>query len=106
MVKYSPFLFDLSSEKAMVYQGYPTPELDAAWENITDGGTEATPVNILPHLKFTLVRPTRISERVLAQLGTTDPDPTMVRYPDHHGGGIMASLGVFHQLHCVVSILL
>jgi len=83
VVKYSPMLFNLSSEETKIYRGQPRPELDSAWDNITDG-----------------VRPTRISAAMLNQLGTTD-DSTVVKYPEDEGGGVMASLAVLHQLHCV-----
>ncbi|TFK37916.1 hypothetical protein BDQ12DRAFT_606952, partial [Crucibulum laeve] len=82
-IEYSPNLFNLSLSHQTIYQGYPTPEIDAAWDLIT--------LN---------VRPIRISEDITEKIGRLE-DPTLVKYPEEDGGGVMASLEVFHQLHCV-----
>ncbi|RFU31225.1 hypothetical protein B7463_g5111, partial [Scytalidium lignicola] len=61
-------------------RGPPSPAVDAAWERITD-------VALFP-----------ITEIQLKQIGKTSD---AARYPPEHGHGYVASLEVFHQLHCL-----
>ncbi|PPQ96025.1 LOW QUALITY PROTEIN: hypothetical protein CVT25_013887 [Psilocybe cyanescens] len=84
VISYYSQLFNLSSEEAMQYQGHPTAEITAAWDSITDD-----------------VRPMRIPMEMLPLVNTKD-DGTLVKFSEEDGGGVMASIGVLHQLHCVV----
>ncbi|KFZ02434.1 hypothetical protein V500_00208 [Pseudogymnoascus sp. VKM F-4518 (FW-2643)] len=67
------------------YKGPPSPSVDAAWDNITEIGTFA------------------IDKEGVIRTGA-DPE-FAVRYPDDVGAGAggkyMATLEVFHQIHCV-----
>lgn len=38
-------------------------------------------------------------------LVNTKDDGTLVKFSEEDGGGVMASIGVLHQLHCVVGSL-
>ncbi|KAL9046167.1 MAG: hypothetical protein Q9214_000929, partial [Letrouitia sp. 1 TL-2023] len=65
-----------------VWRGEPSPEVDAAWSRITDVGAF------------------QISEEEMKRVDPTFADGA-VRLSPKQGGGHMASLEVFHQLHCV-----
>ncbi|KAG2365816.1 hypothetical protein BDR07DRAFT_1607227 [Suillus spraguei] len=75
--------FNGSFEATSIYRGSPSPEIDAAWDKIS---LDARPV------RMTLEQLLRTGEK---------PSPAMARYPDEYGGGYIATLEVFHQLHCL-----
>lgn len=63
-----------------IYRGDPSPEIDAAWDNLEN------------------VRVTSITEEEVLKIGkTTDA----IKIPSQFGGGYMASVEVNHQLHCL-----
>ncbi|PPQ96031.1 hypothetical protein CVT25_013893 [Psilocybe cyanescens] len=96
VISYYPRLFNLSSEEAMHYQGHPTPEITAAWDRITDDG-----IRSILYLRISCsVRPMRIPVEMLPLVNTKD-DETLIKFAEEDGGGVMASVGVLHQLHCV-----
>lgn len=43
----------------------------------------------------------RIPVEMLPLVNTKD-DETLIKFAEEDGGGVMASVGVLHQLHCVV----
>ncbi|KAI9806559.1 MAG: hypothetical protein M1833_003746 [Piccolia ochrophora] len=63
------------------YRGYPSPEVDAAWEHLTNGMGAFT-----------------VDSDTLKKIKQSE---SSVRVPEKYGGEYMASLEVFHQLHCV-----
>ncbi|KAG2038067.1 hypothetical protein BDR03DRAFT_326585 [Suillus americanus] len=75
--------FNGSFGATSIYRGSPSPELDAAWDEIS--------FNARP-IQMTLEQLLRTGEK---------PSPAMVRYPDEYGGGYMATVEVIHQLHCL-----
>lgn len=70
-------------EHRSVFKGEPRPELDDAWNRITNGGVFS------------------VGEETLQLLNVTSENS--VRLPAVQGGGYIASLEMFHQLHCLVS---
>ena len=76
-IKYRPQIYT-DFEKSP-YAGLPSPELDKAWQNLL------SPIDI------------RVSAFELKR-----SNQTSISLPE--GGGYMAWLGVFHELHCIVSI--
>ncbi|KAG2744072.1 hypothetical protein P692DRAFT_20744630 [Suillus brevipes Sb2] len=66
-----------------IYSGTPSPELDAAWENIAVDGS----------------RPVRMTLDQLLKTGEK-PSPAMAIYPEEYGGGYMATIEAIHMLHC------
>ena len=95
--------FNGSLEFDSIYRGEPNPELDAAWSRIGIDGI-ITRYSAKKH-NFTclhdLVPPTRLTLEELKKIGKTD-SPSIVKFPEEEGGGYMASVEVFHQLHCLV----
>ncbi|KAG2751562.1 hypothetical protein P692DRAFT_20830824 [Suillus brevipes Sb2] len=59
-------------------------EIDSAWDSVSFDGR----------------RPVRMTLDQLLRTGEK-PSPAMVKYPDEYGGGYMATVEVFHQLHCL-----
>ncbi|KAG1724441.1 uncharacterized protein EDB91DRAFT_1062835, partial [Suillus paluster] len=66
-----------------IYRGSPSPEVEAAWNNIAVDGS-----------------PVRMTLEELLRTGEK-PSPDMARYPDAYGGGYMASIESNHMLHCL-----
>ncbi|KAG1740981.1 hypothetical protein EDB19DRAFT_1707156 [Suillus lakei] len=75
--------FNGSFGATSIYRGAPSPEIDSTWDRISFNA-----------------RPIRMTLEQLLRTGEK-PSPSMVRYPDEHGGGYMATIEVIHQLHCV-----
>ncbi|KAG1741002.1 hypothetical protein EDB19DRAFT_1707297 [Suillus lakei] len=75
--------FNGSFGATSIYRGSPSPEIDSAWDRISFNA-----------------RPIRMTLEQLLRTGEK-PSPSMVRYPDEHGGGYMATIEIIHQLHCV-----
>jgi len=75
--------FNGTFEMDSIYRGKPSPELDAAWSRV---GID--------------VPPTRLTLEELKKIGKTD-SPSIVKFHEEDGGGYMASVEVFHQLHCL-----
>ncbi|KAG2127963.1 hypothetical protein DEU56DRAFT_742122, partial [Suillus clintonianus] len=71
-----------SFDATSIYRGTPNPELDAAWDAISD---DARSVRLMPDELL------RSGEK---------PSPSMARYPDEYGGGYMATISAIHMLHC------
>jgi hypothetical protein len=67
-----------------VFKGQPRPDLDEAWDNISKGQIIS------------------INEDVFPLLNKTSEDAAQL--PATRGGGYIASLEMFHQLHCLVRI--
>lgn len=65
------------------WTGPPSPEVDAAWNNITSAGGFG------------------ISDEDLLKINSW-PEQA-VRLPPSHGGQYLGTLDVFHKIHCVVS---
>ncbi|KAL9597416.1 MAG: hypothetical protein Q9219_005169 [cf. Caloplaca sp. 3 TL-2023] len=77
---YRSLVFNGSLDYPSIYRGDPSPEIDAAWDDIEH------------------VHTMRISEDDILKIGkSTDA----VKIPAEYGGGYLASLEVNHQLHCV-----
>ncbi|KAG2068285.1 hypothetical protein BDR04DRAFT_1079564 [Suillus decipiens] len=74
--------FNGSLDAPSIYRGSPSPELDAAWDDIA---VDARPV------RLTLDQLLRTGEK---------PSPAMAVYPDEYGGGYMATIEAIHLLHC------
>jgi hypothetical protein len=76
-LKWEPRLFENQIETTNPFKGLPRPELDEAWNK--------------------LLGPTaiRVSKEVLDKINRTS-------VPLLDGSGYMASLDVYHQLHCLV----
>lgn len=79
-IKWEPRLFESQIEASNSFKGPPRPELDEAWNKLL--GPTSIRVN-----KETLDRINRTSVPLL------------------DGSGYMAGLDVYHQLHCLVSLL-
>ncbi|KDR76723.1 hypothetical protein GALMADRAFT_33089, partial [Galerina marginata CBS 339.88] len=77
--------FNGTLEYPSIYRGNPTPELDAAWQKISQDGK----------LKYT-----RLTLNQLQAIGKDDT-PSKVRFREEDGGGYAAALEVSHQLHCL-----
>jgi hypothetical protein len=76
--------FNGSWDRPSVYRGSPSPGVEAAWNELTkDDGRQ---------VDMTL-------EQLLRTGG--EPAPFMVRYPEEYGGNYLATLEVFHYLHCI-----
>ncbi|KAG1740975.1 hypothetical protein EDB19DRAFT_1707136 [Suillus lakei] len=75
--------FNGSFGATSIYRGAPSPEIDSTWDRISFNA-----------------RPIRMTLEQLLRTGEK-PSPAMVRYPDEHGGGYMATIETTHQLHCV-----
>lgn len=82
-----------------VYRGYPTPEIDAAWQR-------QRLVSLMVHNTDCLLNPavgrTRLTREQLLMIGKEDT-PSIVKYRKEDEGGYMASLEFTHQLHCLVN---
>ncbi|EPS98712.1 hypothetical protein FOMPIDRAFT_1031360 [Fomitopsis schrenkii] len=81
-IEYEDIVFKGSLHDHSVYQGPPSPEIDAAWDRISD------------------LKPIRISEGNLAKIGK-EPRPSLVKYHEEFGGGYVATLEVAHYMHCL-----
>ncbi|KIK42898.1 hypothetical protein CY34DRAFT_804473 [Suillus luteus UH-Slu-Lm8-n1] len=66
-----------------IYRGPPSPAVDAAWDRIAYG-----------------LLPTQMSLEEILKAGGGDL-PYKVKYPAKFGGGFMATIEVYHQLHCL-----
>ena len=77
-IKWEPRLFESQIEPSNPFKGLPRPELDEAWNKLLD------PTAI------------RVSKEDLDKINRTS-------VPLLDGSGYMASLDVYHQLHCLVS---
>lgn len=69
-----------------VFKGRPRPDLDEAWDKISNGQVIS------------------IKEDVFLLLNKTPEGAAQL--PAAQGGGYIASLEIFHQLHCLVSTLM
>ncbi|KAI9803591.1 MAG: hypothetical protein M1825_001934 [Sarcosagium campestre] len=79
--EYHEVQFNGTLDHPSPYRGTPTDELDAAWANLTNGMGAFT-----------------VDDETMRKIGHSD---ISVRVPEKYGGGFMASLETFHQLHCV-----
>ncbi|PPQ65051.1 hypothetical protein CVT26_015747 [Gymnopilus dilepis] len=84
-VKYSVVRFNGSLEFASPFKGQPTPALDEAWDRITTNNS---------------LWPIRVSDEDLERI-YKGGRASNVKYRELDGGGNMASIEVFHQLHCL-----
>lgn len=94
------------------------PAVDAAWDNITDGmmivSADFEPLNMLRQsCKPRKLRKLTALGPVGGAIGITKeqweavneyPEYPVMLEQDHGSGRYLASLDVFHQFHCVVSI--
>ena len=87
------------------FRGPPTPEIDAAWMGISQGGelhdTCKRNISTRYSLLMALVKPTRLTLEQVLKIGKFDT-PSKVKFREEDGGGYMASMEVTHQLHCLV----
>jgi hypothetical protein len=83
-VQYESQVFRGSLYHHSAWKGTPRPELDALWHRVGQVGSIS------------------ITDEEVRRLGK-DPDYT-IRWPEVYGGGHVASVEVFHHLHCLVSI--
>lgn len=86
------------------WKGEPRPELDEAWRQVGQGKFICTQRKCLHALNAEcitfVVGAMSITEEQVRRLGK-DPD-YVVKWPDSLGGGHVASVEVFHHLHCLV----
>jgi hypothetical protein len=84
------------------------PEVDAAWNRITNNGSSMCRVshytNFLLTLRCGLVRIIRLSDEELRKV-YKDGRASDARYSEEDGGGSMGALNMVHQIHCVVRTL-
>lgn len=66
-----------------IFKGEPNPDLDAAWDQIADDGQIIS-----------------IDQETFDHLNKSAD--TAVTVPSGYGGGYLASIEIFHQLHCLV----
>ena len=78
------------------YKGPPSPDVDAAWDRIIEGRCCKNDI-MLSNIE--IVGAMSITEETLGKINASEH---AVRLPDESGGGYLAVLEVFHQLHCVV----
>ncbi|KAH8805226.1 hypothetical protein F5884DRAFT_859835 [Xylogone sp. PMI_703] len=64
-----------------IYRGQPNPDLDAAWEEISDSGVFS------------------VTEEEMARIGKLSNSSVML--PPEAGGNYMASMEAVHQMHCL-----
>ena len=69
-----------------IFKGQPRPDLDNAWDTISNIGIISIDENVFPQLNKSL--------------------DLAAKLPSTQGGGYFASLDVFHQLHCLVTFFL
>ena len=80
------------------------PEVDAAWDNITDGKyTDQAVVELRVSNIGPIGGAIGITEDEWKVANPNHEYPVMLK-EDHSTGRYLASLDVFHQLHCVVSL--
>ena len=92
--------FDGSFATPNAFKGPPSPEIDAAWANITyKNGSEPCLRQILVHRLITLGGVINISSETLHAVNAS-ADYSVELAPEI-GGGYMASVEVLHQLHCL-----
>ncbi|KAL8832369.1 MAG: hypothetical protein Q9170_004905 [Blastenia crenularia] len=77
---YRRTLFNGSLQYPSIYRGDPSPDLDAAWDELDHVGMMS------------------ITKEDILRIGKTTDS---VKIPPQFGGGYMASLEVNHQLHCI-----
>lgn len=103
-IDYHTVKFNGTFDVGSIYRGAPSPELDAAWNRLTEHGNHQR-LCILSTIHTDnrlLVQPTRISKAMLTKMGKEDR-PSLVKFREEDGGGYMASVETVHQLHCLVS---
>lgn len=85
-----------------VYKNPPNPATEEAWNNLTSGKLSLLllPFNNVFYtnsLSVFLVGIVKINDQDLKMLGRTS-------YQMYDGSGYLASVSMFHQLHCLVRI--
>ncbi|KAL8898430.1 MAG: hypothetical protein Q9207_006697, partial [Kuettlingeria erythrocarpa] len=85
-IPFHPVKFNGTLDYPSAFRGPPSPEVDAAWETLVNRES---------------VGAFGISDSDFRKLGQEEIDPTTTRLPASQGGQLMASLEVFHQLHCL-----
>ncbi|KIJ65796.1 hypothetical protein HYDPIDRAFT_27029 [Hydnomerulius pinastri MD-312] len=75
--------FNGSLDATSIYRGEPSPELDALWRSVSTG-----------------VKVTRLSDAELLEAGYMDT-PALIKFQPEDGGGYMANVDGYHQIHCV-----
>ncbi|KAF8907013.1 hypothetical protein CPB84DRAFT_1959751 [Gymnopilus junonius] len=85
VVEYSVIRFNGSLDFSSPYKGHPSAALDEAWDRITTNNS---------------LWPMRISDKDLEKINKGGRGSN-VKYREIDGGGNMASVEVFHQLHCL-----
>ncbi|KAH9947885.1 hypothetical protein B0H21DRAFT_691211 [Amylocystis lapponica] len=83
IVEYETITFNGTLDYPSIYRGPPSPEIDAAWDRLSDDGKIIS-----------------ITKEDLLRMGKADR-PSLVRFQESDGGGYMAGLELPHQLHCV-----
>jgi Mycotoxin biosynthesis protein UstYa len=82
-VTYNKIRFNATFAVGNIYRDDASPEVDQAWEDL---GISLGHVSLPPNRA--------------ADFGL---DPGMVKLNPEYGGGLVANVEVFHQLHCLVS---
>ncbi|KAL7946385.1 tat pathway signal sequence [Trichoderma barbatum] len=83
--------FNGSLFKRSPYSGPPTPKMDQTWGRFTEAGSKSMP-DYPPLLNISIED---------AQASTSYPLQTAVHLNETQNIGYMASLGFFHQIHCL-----
>ncbi|KAL6698591.1 tat pathway signal sequence [Trichoderma pleuroticola] len=83
--------FNGSLFKRSAYSGPPTPEMDQTWGRFTEAGSKTMP-DYPPVLNISTED---------ARASTSYPLKTAVHLNETQNIGYMASLGFFHQIHCL-----
>jgi len=73
----------------------PTPEIDAAWNNLNGMSVQRFEIH---RLKIIIARPMSVPEQVVLNSGENS---SAVRLSSEMGGGYLAWAEVNHQLHCL-----
>ena len=93
---YEVVRFISSYKSQSPYKGPPSPDVDAAWDRIIEGRCCKNDI-VLSNIN--IVGAMSITQETLDRINASEH---AVKLPDESGGGYLAILEVFHQLHCVV----
>ncbi|KZT69728.1 hypothetical protein DAEQUDRAFT_726394 [Daedalea quercina L-15889] len=81
-VEYHDVMFNGSLHHTSEFRGTPSPEVDAAWDRISN------------------LKPLSIFEDDLTKIGRNSR-PSMVKYHEAFSGGYVATIEIAHHMHCL-----
>ena len=85
MIRYHPRQYEGDFFKSSIYRGKPTLEKEEAWLNLWDHGPLVVPMDDLPKLNKSKELPWLMA-------------------PPKYGDGVISTLEVHHQLHCLSTL--